>query len=57
MASSPSFLFPAVASTMLGTSVDMSADGSVVVAGAPQRANQAGVETGIVEVWACGLPL
>ena len=45
------------ASTLLGVSVDMSGDGSVIVAGSPQRLNVADVEVGAAEVWACGLPL
>ena len=44
-----------IPSTLLGASVDVSADASFVVVGSPQRVNAAGVEIGAAEVWTCGV--
>ena len=41
--------------TMLGNSVSVSADASLVVVGSPNRATAAGVTTGAAEVWSCGV--
>ena len=44
-----------ITTTLLGHSVSVSSDGTVVVVGAPARADASGQDVGGAEVWACGL--